>query len=273
MKKASKKNMTPMQPYLRLYAQNYQRILSGEADISHFYEFTMETGKQEALQAVPDGSVDLLFSIGERDVHTYIGGTVLKVKNWPMEADRLYFGVRFQPGRCKLPKDLSIQDVVNNDLEIQGDCYGNDLLSRLWEEPDLDGRARVFTESYQNTMKALNSLEAGQPLEKYICNRIYETKGNISIRDLSEEMGYSECYIRRSFGKVHGISPKLFEKFVRFQSAIERMDMLLSKKGRISFDELALACGYYDQSHMIKEFKTFCGVTPEAYTKMMKGGV
>lgn len=273
MKKASEKNITPMQPYLRLQTKNYQMILSGEAGISHFYEFTMKSGKQEAIQAVPDGSVDLLFSMGEKDVHTYIGGTVLKVKNWPMEADRLYFGVRFQPGRCKLPKELSIQDVVNNDLEIRGDCYGIDLLSRLWEEQNLDGRARIFMESYQNVVKNERHSETGLPLETYICKRIYETKGNISIRELSGEMGYSECYIRRAFGKVHGISPKLFEKFVRFQNALGQMDLFLKRARRISFDELALACGYYDQSHMIKDFKTFCGVTPEAYTKMMKDGV
>ena len=50
------------------------------------------------MKAVPDGSVNLLFGIGEQDVKTYIGGTVLAAKGWEFEDGRSYFGVRFQPG-------------------------------------------------------------------------------------------------------------------------------------------------------------------------------
>lgn len=261
--------VTPTQPYLPLQTKGYQRILAGEEGISHFYEFTVDKDNEEILKAVPDGSVDLLFSMGEKNFHTYVGGTVLKVKNWPMEADRVYFGVRFQPGKCRLPKELSIQDVVNNDLEVDGNFYGENLLEKLWEEPDLASRAKVFAENYRKMERKNRQKLQGRSLEEYIRGRIYETNGMITIRELSQEMGYSECYIRREFGKVHGISPKLFEKFVRFQNVIKILDSCSKEKNRIPFDELAIACGYYDQPHMIKDFKTFCGVTPEVYTKMM----
>lgn len=268
MKSMETQGLAPVQPYLMIQTESYKRLTAGKSGISHFYEFTLDTEYEEKLQAVPDGSVDLLFGIGSKDIRTYIGGTVLKVKKWPMESDRLYFGVRFQPGKCILPKDLSIEDVVNHDLEIDGNCYGTSLLNKMEEGKNIQERAYIFMENYMEEYVKFNQKDSSIQLEDYVRNRIYETRGNIGIKELAEETGYSECYIRRVFGKIHGISPKVFEKFVRFQNALDKLN-----QGECRFDELALVCGYYDQSHMIKDFKTFCGVTPEAYTDMMTGSV
>ena len=41
------------------------------------------------------------------------------------------------------------------------------------------------------------------------------------------------------------------------------------EKEKIGLEELAVECGYYDQSHMIKDFKNFSGVTPEAYLNLI----
>lgn len=265
IKSMETKSLTPVQPYLLIQTESYKRLTTGERGISHFYEFTLDTEYEEKLQAVPDGSVDLLFGIGTKDIRTYIGGTVLKVKKWPMESDRLYFGVRFKPGKCILPKGLSIEDVVNNDLEIDGNCYGTSLLCQMEEGKDIRQRAHIFMENYMEEYLKADKKDIFERLEDYVRNRIYETKGNISIKELAKETGYSECYIRRVFGKIHGISPKVFEKFVRFQNALDKLN-----QGGCRLDELALKCGYYDQSHMIKDFKAFCGVTPEAYAEMIK---
>ena len=254
------KCISTVQPYLMIQTENYQQIMIGQYGISHFYEFHLEPGFEKELQAVPDGSVDLLFEIGSGKNSAYLGGTVLKVKQWPMEAGKRYFGVRFQPGKCLLPKDISIDNVVDHDVEIDGRCYGRYLLEQLAQGRDIWERAQIFMDNYRIGLSEVDWTDGLYRLENYIQNRIYETKGSIEIRELSKETGYSECYIRRVFGKIHGISPKVFEKFVRFQNVLKSMN---EAEGR--FDELALVCGYYDQSHMIKDFKTYCGVTPEAY--------
>ena len=102
-------------------------------------------------------------------------------------------------------------------------------------------------------------------IESYMRKRIYESKGNISIGELAAETGYSECYIRRVFEEVHGISPKVFEKIVRFQNMLDRMD----KESFRGIGDIALESGYYDQSHMIKDFKNYTGMTPEHYQKLL----
>lgn len=266
MKRTKENEMRPVQPYLILETDNYQMMPGKEDGISQFYEFSFETGAPDGMTAVPDGSVDLLFGIGSGQVKTYIGGTVLAAKDWEFETGRQYFGVRFLPGRCILPRELAIADLVNNDLEIDGNLFGKNLTEQLAEAGDIRQRAAVFLSSYRN-MQPDRRPDGVSRLEQYIRERIYVCKGNISIRQLAEETGYSECYIRRIFQQIHGISPKNFERFVRFQNVLARMN----QNEQQPLEQLALECGYYDESHMIKDFKSFAGITPQGYDRMIAG--
>lgn len=261
------KKIAIMQPFLMLEAKKYHYLSGNFPGIARFYEFTVDTAQPEAFRAVPDGAIDLLFGIGENNVHTSIGGTVLKAKGWQMEEKRQYFGVRFEPGRCCLPKTLEIQELINQDLDIDGDSFGRNLSEKLAMGASLEERADIFLRYYARRARRQEQEKSTQLLEQYIRKRIYESRGTVTIRMLREETGYSEAYIRRVFEKTHGISPKLFEKFVRFQYLLNTMQNDLQNP---SMDELALSCGYYDQPHMIKEFKLFTGVTPNQYRKLMR---
>lgn len=116
---AQQQGLILLQPYLTLEAQHCQRIPQVGTGIAECYEFTIPANGQSQFPAVPDGSVDLVFGMSKQDVRLFIGGTVLQMKQWCFDPGRTYFGVRFQPGKSLLPKDLCIQDVVNADLELQ----------------------------------------------------------------------------------------------------------------------------------------------------------
>ena len=59
-----------MQPYLVLDTDDYEVKKEMKSGISHFYEFSKKKNSKVEMKAVPDGSVDLLFGIGEQDVKT-----------------------------------------------------------------------------------------------------------------------------------------------------------------------------------------------------------
>ena len=255
----------PVQPYLLLDAENYHEILTGRMGISNFYEFHVQDGVPGTFMAVPDGSTDLVFGIGERDVKVFIGGTVLRLKEWKFEEGRYYFGVRFLPGKSILPDGLSIQDVVNTDLEIDRNEYGQHLTDSLAEAAGIRERAEILWHYLEGNRKSRIN-DTLSKLEQYMRKRIYATSGSITIQMLSRETGYSECYIRRVFRQIHGISPKEFERFIRFQALLNRIGENAGKGGS---QEAALSCGYYDQSHMMKDFRMFAGTTPEKYRKLI----
>ena len=169
------------------------------------------------------------------------------------------------PGKCILPKSLSIKEVVNADVEIGQNEYGSGLTESLAEASDVKQRAQILMQYLSNSQKE-NSRDSAHVLEEYMRQRIYATDGNISIQMLSRETGYSECYIRRVFKEIHGISPKEFERFIRFQAFLGEITKSPDQAGS---EETALNCGYYDQSHMLKDFRTFAGTTPERYKKYL----
>ena len=255
--------INPFQPYMTLEMDGYSQINRTDYGISHFYEFTIHDEKKHCIKAVPDASIDLLFNIGENKVSTYISGTVFGVKKWELGTQDDCFGVRFQPGQGILPKDITMEMIVN-DIEIDGDIFGKNLTEKIALAKTMSERIDIFKKAYEDMVLGRNSLSDKEKINEYLVNRISRTKGMITMRQLEDETNYSACYLRRIFKSFHGISPKQFAQYIRFQNLLMQAD----KEG-VRYEQVALDCGYYDEPHMMKEFKKYSGVTLEQYRKMI----
>ncbi|HEV7738536.1 MAG TPA: helix-turn-helix domain-containing protein, partial [Chlamydiales bacterium] len=73
--------------------------------------------------------------------------------------------------------------------------------------------------------------------------------------------GITSRYLQKLFFQYTGLSPKLYTKIHRFQNSLR----LVTKKDT-SLTSVAYDCGYFDQSHFIREFKSFTGLTPSGYS-------
>lgn len=77
------------------------------------------------------------------------------------------------------------------------------------------------------------------------------------------ELSSITCLSRKQFGRLFnsfvGIGPKEYACIVRFLKALALMQR---NAGEINMAQMACACGYSDQSHLIREFRRFCGHTP-----------
>ena len=256
--------INPFQPYMTLEMDGYSQINRTDYGISHFYEFTIHDEKKHCIKAVPDASIDLLFNIGENKVSTYISGTVFGVKKWELGTQDDCFGVRFQPGQGILPKDITMEMIVNDDIEIDGDIFGKNLTEKIALAKTMSERIDIFKKAYEDMVLGRTSLSDKEKINEYLVNRISRTKGMITMRQLEDETNYSACYLRRIFKSFHGISPKQFAQYIRFQNLLMQAD----KEG-VRYEQMALDCGYYDEPHMMKEFKKYSGVTLEQYRKMI----
>ena len=96
---------------------------------------------------------------------------------------------------------------------------------------------------------------------------IEDAWGRIRIAELSARLGLGGRRLERAFQRQIGVSPKLFTRIVRFQRVFELVQAGLPCPGRIAIDwaMLALDCGYFDQSHLIRDFRRFSGQSPAAY--------
>ena len=82
-----------------------------------------------------------------------------------------------------------------------------------------------------------------------------------SIAQIRQRTGYSHRWFVRRFSDEVGLTPKLFGRIRRLQ----RLLRIVERGRRADWAELALIGGYFDQAHLINEFRTFTGVKPHAY--------
>jgi len=89
--------------------------------------------------------------------------------------------------------------------------------------------------------------------------------GAADMRMLARELGYSQKHVIHLFRDQVGVPPKLLARIVRFNRLIGS----LRRGAPESWSELALAFGYYDQSHLVRDVHQFTGTTPTEARAML----
>jgi AraC-like DNA-binding protein len=244
----------PVQPFFLVNTTKYYKMKVPSSEIVHFYSFEANAERVHAITAVPDGSVDLFFTFGDGIAEGRVYGTVTKNRQIEVRGGYSYFGVRFAPGCMPDKIDIAMRDLVNDDFSLRDFRWGDELTRRLSECGDFRTRTTLLRRYLGDEWRRTGIL--GQ-----LISCIERGGGNVKVSDLENETLYSARYLNKVFTRELGVSPKGFAKFVRFQLLLGRMNVSGSADGA----RLAAEFGYFDQSHMIKEFKAFVGVTPREY--------
>ena len=81
------------------------------------------------------------------------------------------------------------------------------------------------------------------------------------VREVSDSTGYSAKRFIRLFHDNVGLTPKMFCRVQRFQTVLDQ----IGGGRQMEWASIALCSGYFDQSHLIRDFREFAGVTPRQY--------
>jgi AraC-like DNA-binding protein len=100
------------------------------------------------------------------------------------------------------------------------------------------------------------------PTIDYALAHLHQSPGTTTIAALTRTTGVSSRRLSQLFREQIGISPKLYCRIQRFQQAVQQ----IHRGADIHWAELALACGYYDQSHFANDFHAFSGLSPTTYS-------
>ena len=98
--------------------------------------------------------------------------------------------------------------------------------------------------------------------------RLRATHGRLRVRELAEELGWSRKRLADGFREQVGVPAKTVARILRFERAAA-----LADSGGMSWAEIAFACGYYDQSHLVNEFRTIAAQTPRDFVRDPTAGV
>jgi transcriptional regulator GlxA family with amidase domain len=145
---------------------------------------------------------------------------------------------------------------------------GRLLVDRLQDAPD---RARRFALLEAFLMARIEGAKAPPPEISWAWQRLATTGGTQSIGELAVGLRCSRRHLIALFREHIGLPPKPLARILRFGRAVR----LLDRCNDLRWSEVALNCGYYDQSHMNRDFLEFAGTTPTEYLRLRlpDGGV
>jgi AraC-like DNA-binding protein len=90
---------------------------------------------------------------------------------------------------------------------------------------------------------------------------MHATHGQVRVEALAASLGVTGRHLERCFQRHVGLPPKVYCRLARFH----QLRKLLGAATQSDWSHLACECGYYDQAHLIREFRHFTGGTPKGY--------
>jgi AraC-like DNA-binding protein len=166
---------------------------------------------------------------------------------------------------------LPMHELTNRVVELD-DLLGADgalLVEQLHDAPDWQARFALLDEVL---VRRLDAARPASPDVAWAWRRLVDTGGRLPVGELCEELGCSRKHMLRRFNEQIGVAPKTYARVLRFQRAVHMLghrdgaswvDERELGAGRwLSWGEIALECGYFDQAHMNRDFREFAGASP-----------
>jgi AraC-like DNA-binding protein len=134
---------------------------------------------------------------------------------------------------------------------------GTRLVERLADAPSWDDRFDVLDASL-----AQHDLPVLAPEVVWLRRQLAGSQGQARVEPLMDETGWSRRHVTERFRRQLGITPKAYARLLRFRHATA---LLAETSPGRSLADVATVAGYYDQSHLTREFTALAGTTPGAY--------
>jgi AraC-like DNA-binding protein len=213
-----------------------------------------------AERVLPTGCVDLILSLDEQRETDVLSGARSRSIVLDTSGSLSFIGVRFRPGGAfpflPLPggelEDLSVAPAL---------VWGSDaaaLHEQVLEASAPEARFRILERFLLERLR-----RESHPAVKYAIDTIGRSEGATSVAQIVARTGLSARRFIATFRDEVGLAPKVFCRLARFRRAIE----VLRTANDVDWADLALDCGYFDQSHFIHDFRAFAGVSPSAYLR------
>lgn len=228
---------------------------------------TGEFGSDSHL-VLPDGCIDIVFNCSGQAIRggspflparpdpSLVVGTMTRPLAVNTTGPVHFVGVRFKPGKAHQFLGVSAHEVTDISVALD-DVWGKD--AEFLKESILDlslPNRQILALEQELSRRALRLDVCDRNLERLVAF-IEHNRGAVSVESLASLAGLSRQHLARKFDHYIGVSPKIFCRIVRFRGVLA-----LKRERTLDWTSLALDLGYFDQAHMIRDFKEFTGTSP-----------
>ena len=220
---------------------------------------------------LPDGCAHLVINLSENRIGLYehidsnrltvLGGSIFCGPRSSayaiLPAAAAVIGVLFRPGGVfrllSAPTEEFRDAQVPLELIIGGDELREQLIAAATPAATFFLLERFLLRQLQRSLSLHRAV-------RYAVNA-FEQDSFLSVSAVLEKIGLSERRFSRIFSEQVGLTPKLFQRVRRFQKTMAS----LPSHGEVDWAGTATANGYYDQAHLINDFRSFSSVTPSDF--------
>lgn len=221
---------------------------------------------------VPDGTMKLIFHYGDLYWHhpasgdkflqprCFLIGQLTRPYVVEPNGDTGTFVVRFHPNGFLPFATIPIKEMENTPVPLNT-LYGKEgqeLEHFIIHAHSTEDRIKIIEKFL---FERLTDTKTIDNIVKSTIDTILDSKGQTSVTALSQKNHIHRRQLVRKFSKAIGLSPKQLSKTIRLQTTLKT---LLNQK-RSKLTDLAYDNEYYDQSHFIKDFKEFTGLSPKEF--------
>jgi AraC-like DNA-binding protein len=252
-----------------------------KAPLSHFVELlwfyeNLETDHAKE-KLLPDASMELIIDLGEgpkklydnRDLERFsvynrcwVSGMQRQFILLGVEQGSSMMGAHFRTGGAAPFFGFPLSELSGNVVELDL-IWKREILAlreQLLEMPSPNGKFNLL-ESYL-IAKAQSRLEPDLAVSAAL--QTLRSWPVLSLRELASRLGLSHKQMLARFDCRVGMTPKLTSRIFRFQKALSAANRATTTP---DWSDLAVECGYYDQAHLIHEFRQLAGLTPSEYLR------
>ena len=245
------------------------------AEFVERFWYSSDAPQHQKVRVVPSGTMELVFNLYEDDLgfsdteepessKTFSGAVFSGTFAQPLfvHTRKHVVGVHFKPGGAFRFLGIPASEFANAHVDVEA----------LWKRSTQELREQLYA--------AANAATCFQVLEKALFARLQNSPeehravraaldifgrdaGEARTRDLARQLGLSQRHFINVFAKQVGITPKQFARVQRFQRAAD----LTRSTSTPNWADIAAACGYFDQSHLIHDFKVFSGLSPTEFLR------
>ncbi len=234
--------------------------------LSRFVEdvrvLALAPGSTRAVERLPDGRTALVLRVLEegRRGDLSVSGPLTRAhfKNATGVARAVI--LQFKPGWSASLLGVPANELTDRIVFLE-DLWGRSASDLCFEL--LAARTTQEVLDRLSSAIALRAREAFEPASARLARqavRLLEA-GEVRVEGVAEQLGVTARHLRRAFLETIGVGPKDFARTVRLQRAVR-----LASASR-DWASIAADAGYYDQAHLIADFRELVGLTPGAFLR------
>jgi AraC-like DNA-binding protein len=171
------------------------------------------------------------------------------------------FSISLQPAAFQRLFHRPVHPFLDRALDAR-DVLGRDVAAlheRLLGAPTSAAMVRA-AESF-----LLRRVPAAAPLHPAVAaaTAISNSAGRLSVRDAAAVAGLSERHFERCFTEWMGVGPKVFARITRLNHVVR----VKTRRPELTWAAISHDAGYFDQTHLLKDFKAMTGETPVLFLR------